>query len=781
MKFPAFSLNRLRQLLIKTAAVSAIIWLVVILIAILSVTGEIELTEPVATPFFEDCQGRYISEGDTSSSEPGFWKPSGKLPHKISAAFIAIEDHRFRNHPGVDPIALLRAVLNNISGKRREGGSTLQMQIARMQNPGKRSLWKKLCEIVTAMGLTMKFDSDTLLRHYLTIVPQGNRIHGVSYSSRRYFRKPLQDLGWCEASILAAIVKAPGRMNLFRTSGFKAAVRRAETVLLRLLQTGKLSNPRYQQELKNLHKIRKPVKETRPYNTYHLIEKLGKILKSSGYTDINRPFRSSINMDIQNKLSDIATSAMNRYRRDGTGNIAIVAVSSESGEVKGYIGSEYYFDDLYAGSINYAATPRASGSTLKPFIYALGLLDSHYLPSSVLGDMPFFITHEDGQYLVKNYDSLFMGPMVYRKALANSRNTPAVKLVRSLGVQRVHSFCKESGLERSSNPASHYGLGIAIGGLYVTLEDLVQSYGIFSAMGRKYHLKWFKEKIEEPECSEQLISSEICKQINLFLSDSSARLPSFKRMGNLEYPFQVAVKTGTSQGFRDAWCIAWSKKYIVGVWMGHPSGFRMKRVSGLVAAGVAKQVMLTLHPGTEDYGSFTPPTSYKACEICSRSGKLKTDYCSDTIIEFFKPGTEPIDKCSIHKAKIVKENGIIKKLPYSDYPAEYSAWAHKHGLSLKNSVPALKKNPQLIITNPVNNSGFVIDPSTPSVYQTIGLEATVWPEIEKIIWIVDGKEQAPVAFPYSSRWQLKPGIHTFQARFPNASIKSNVVRITVKK
>lgn len=783
MRFSGFNIRKIRKLFLKAAAVSSALILIIFLTALVSVRDKIVLVKPEATPFFEDCHGRYISEGDKSASETGFWRLKGPLPVKIASSFIAIEDHRFESHPGVDFKALLRAVINNITGKRREGASTLQMQIARMQTPGSRTLWRKLCEIITAIGITAKYDSDTILRHYLTIVPQGNRIHGVSYSARRYFRKPLTDLGWCEAALLSSIAKAPGRMNLFRETGFKKAVKRAEIVLLRLFQTGYINRDDYKKEIRYLHRIRRPVKETRPYHSYHLIERLERALKETGAKDLQKPCRSSIDLTIQEKLSEIATSAMERYHSEGAGNIAIIAVDAVSGKVKGYLGSEFYFDNQYAGSINYADTPRASGSTLKPFIYALSLMDGHFLPSSVLGDMPFFITHEGGQYLVKNYDSLFMGPMIYRKALANSRNTPAVKLVQKTGIQRVHHFFKEAGIESSSNTASHYGLGIAIGGLYVTLENLVEGYGIFSAEGKKYHLKWLESDNTSVKESRQLIPPDICRQINMFLSDPSARLPSFKRMGNLEYPFSVAVKTGTSQGFRDAWCVAWSKKYITAVWIGHPSGFRMKRVSGLYAAGVCKSVMMVLHPDSaegKDYGSFNPPADYKACEICSRSGKLKTPYCSDTIIEYFKPGTEPVNRCRIHRVKTVKKNGVITKVPYSVYPPEYSAWAHKHGLTIPSGLKEPEQKIRLVITSPVNNAKFVIDPSTPSEYQTIGLEVTAWPEINSIIWIINGKELPRTEFPYSRRWQLKPGVHTIQAKFPNAEVRSNMVKIRVK-
>jgi penicillin-binding protein 1C len=221
-----------RNLFIKRfLAAGGIVLLVVLFLIYLGVRGRIRLESPGATPFFEDCQGNYISEGWGNDAPKGYWKIQGPIPHRVKECFIAIEDKRFYSHSGIDYYSLGRAIWNNLTGGPRHGASTIAMQAARLQNPGKRTYWKKLCEIVIARLLTAKYGKEAVLRQYFCLVPMGNRIHGTAYAARRFFKKPLQDLGWAEAALLAALPKAPGDMNLFTRKGFEHARQRARLVL----------------------------------------------------------------------------------------------------------------------------------------------------------------------------------------------------------------------------------------------------------------------------------------------------------------------------------------------------------------------------------------------------------------------------------------------------------------------------------------------------------------------------------------------------------------------
>ncbi len=287
----------------------------------------------------------------------------------------------------------------------------------------------------------------------------------------------------------------------------------------------------------------------------------------------------------------------------------------------------------------------------------------------------------------------------------------------------------------------------------------------------------------------------MARQVALFLSDPLARLPSFNRMGVLEYLFPVAIKTGTSQGYRDAWAVAWTSRYIVGAWIGHPNNDRMKDVSGLAAAGVVKRIMLHLHP-EENRGvhetPFPPPRGFKAVKLCALSGQRATDLCSEVTLEYFKPGTEPVSECGVHhRYPIDRRTGALADThtPSSEVelktfivlPPEFSAWAAAQGYEKPPAAVQEIPHASVEIRSPVDHSQVLLDPETPRQFQTLALKAKVTPAIPKIIWIVDGKELAPVSYPYVFRWPLAPGEHTFQARFPRANVQSDVVTISVSE
>ncbi len=788
----------------KIAIILSCLCLILIIAVYFEVRNCIVLRSPTPTPFFEDSRGNYISEGWGIDSPKGYWKPEGEIPQRVKQSVLAIEDKRFYSHSGIDWHAVGRAIYNNITGGPRHGASTIAMQVARMQSPGKRTYWKKFSEIIIARLLINKYGHEAVFRHYLTLAPQGNRTHGLAYAARRYFRKPLQDLGWAEAALLAAIPKAPGRMNLFSSLGFQDASRRAEIILKLLFRQQKISLEEYRVSRRHLHRLTPPERETRPFHSYHAIMNMEETMGRDGVSAFHRPVRTTLDLELQNFLAFMSLDVMTRYRPLGAGNIAIIVVEIAGGgigKIRGYLGSEYYYDEHNAGSIDYARTPRSSGSTLKPFIYALGLAERRYTPASVLADLPLHIAHPSGQYLVSNYDTFFLGPLLYRKALANSRNTPAVQVIKGVGLEKTHELFRRAGLERTNNDASYYGLGLAIGGLYVTLEDLVRAYGILASDGCKFTYQWFEHEDEkDPKRGSpvQVLPVDAARQITLFLSDPLARAPSFNRMGVLEYPFPVAVKTGTSQGFRDAWAVAWSRRYIVGAWVGHPNNDRMKEINGAAAAQVVKEIMIYLHPD-ENRGihenPFPLPRGFGARKICTFSGQLAGDFCPEVLIEYFKPGTEPVSICGVHRQYPVdRRTGMLAAVStppsevelktFTVLPAEYSAWASQKGYAeppMEAGALDLFPRASVEIRNPVDGSRVLMDPETPLRFQTLALRANVTPSVPRITWIVDGKELEPVSYPYVLRWPLELGEHTFQARFPNANVQSEVVTISVSE
>lgn len=781
------------------------------------VIPRVRLTSPEVTPLFEDRYGEFLSEArkdgpkarkDGSvmqkdghqSQRLGFWDVALPLPKRIRDCILIIEDKRFYIHGGVDLRAIFRALYSNIFRSENEGASTIAMQVARMQVPAPRNLWNKTIETATAFLLIQRYGHDEVLRHYMKIVPQGNQIYGFSYAARRYFKKPLQDLSWAEAAILASLPKSPDRFNLFKFEGFLSSISRARLILDLLYREGKIDEETHMQGQRELSRFRTPFKETRPSHSYHFILRILEEHGKSKRPLHRRPLRTTLDLRLQDHLQSVARYAMARFRPYGAGNIAMIVADRSSGEVLAYCGSENYFDQEFAGSINYARTPRSSASTLKPFLYAFGLETRRFSPASILADLPFHIINIDGQYSFSysNVDDEFLGPMIYRHALANSRNIPAVRLLAALGVKESYDFLGHLGLHAGERSADYYGYGMAIGGIYVTLEDLVSAYGILANEGKPFSLKWLTGSshpsggIQKTD-GERLLSESTARQISVFLSDPLARLPSFARLSALEFPFPVAIKTGTSQGFRDAWALAYTSKYIVGAWLGHPENHRMNHIGSHASASLVQSILLFLQPA-ESRGinteAFPAPRSTSAVRLCLLSGQLAGEQCPRVTLEYFLKAAAPRTPCLVHRRYAVdRSDGVLADShtpaqrvvtrTFTVLPPQFSVWGSKKGFGVPPTVRYARSEASIKIVEPPDGSRYIIDPETPRALQSLPLRAEVTPAVSEIIWIVDGKEFARVSYPFETRWLLDVGEHTVQARFKNANVASETVSIVI--
>jgi penicillin-binding protein 1C len=318
-----------------------------------------------------------------------------------------------------------------------------------------------------------------------------------------------------------------------------------------------------------------------------------------------------------------------------------------------------------------------------------------------------------------------------------------------------------------------------------------------------------------------VVSEDTVRQISLFLSDPLGRLPSFPRMGASEYPFPVAVKTGTSPDQRDAWAMAYSMRYLVGVWVGRADYRPMTGLTGYTsAARLARRVLLSLHAGQEDGLrdlSFPPPATYRGVRLCAVTGKLASALCDKVTTEWFKPGTEPIAMCDAHlRVAIDTRTGdvasphtprrYLDERTFTLLPPRYAAWAAGHGvpqppprvsglarLGQLGGAPAVGdlREPtsrplaqarfvRLRVASPRNGTRLLPDPETPPGLSTLALQAVVEPPVPQVLWYVDGNPFRLVDYPYEARWPLTAGAHTFQVRVPFTRVVSSTARITVE-
>ena len=814
-------MNRLVRALPEGRAARGVVALAAVLPALFGLFGwsRAELVSQKPTLLLLDAHGRFLAEvGTDAGGEAGYWALPDPPP-RVVAATLAAEDRRLGWHPGVDPIAIARAAKQNlVHGRRVSGASTLAMQVARMQRPGRRTWTKKAGEAFAALAIHARFGHEAVLRHYLRIAPYGNRCRGIAYAARRYFDKPVEDLTWAEAALLAALPQAPARMNPLVPEGRIAAEARATRILDTLREDGTIGEAEHARAIAQLAELRMPLPDRREDEAIHAVLRLETLLAPEQEAHAARPIlATTIDLELQKEVSWMLAERVADWERSGAGNAAAVVLDAKTLEVRAWVGSTDYFDREHAGAIDYARTPRSPGSTLKPFFYAYALDRGVLTPATVLDDLRL----ADGA--IGNADDRFLGPMLPRTALGNSRNVPATEVVERLGLDEAHDFLRRLELHDGSIPASWFGRGLAIGNQPVTLEALVRAYAVFPGEGVLRDLRWIRDDgtrdagAQLPAGGVRLLSEDAARRVTQFLADPIARLPSFPRMGATELPFAAAAKTGTSMGYRDAWTVAWTPRYLVGVWVGHPDWRPMRRLGGIgSAAEIAHDILLTLHEedadGMADLG-FPPPRGTKPVRLCARTGHLAGEACGETLTEWFHEGEAPERPCESHvRLAVDRRNGLLAtgRTPLEHLELRaftrlgplYAAWAAGAGLppppvetspldaatpgatwtaaGAAGAVRAAERKLTLRIASPAHGTVLLRDPEMPPGMSTIPLRAVVDGPAKQVVWYVDGRPYEVVGHPFTTRWRLAPGEHTFQARVPYREEASPVVRVTVR-
>ncbi len=754
------------------------------------VAQRVPLRSPPPTPLFEDSGGGFLSDGEAVYGALGYWDLPDTIPERVRKTAIAVEDRRFDRHLGVDPIGLARAALHTLRG-RTEGGSTIAMQVVRLGHPRTRDLLAKAEESVSALIATIAYGKERVLRQYLKVVPLGGNMYGVAYASRRCFRKPVEDLSWAESALLFAVPQDPRHRALFDREGFGNAKARARAILAQLRDQSVIGTEDYDSALYELLGMSPLDREGRPDNSYHYVLRVLDEYARSPEARLDRPIRTSLDPRIQELASRLALRAIPEYRRLGADNMALIAADARTGEVLAYVGSADYFDEANKGAIDYCRVPRSSGSTLKPFFYALGLETGAFGPGSVLADLPLRLKDKGGEYSLADFDDSYMGPMLYRNALGNSRNVPAIRVLDGIGLEECYERLGKLGLHDFERPALFYGYGMAIGGIYTSLDRLAAAYGSLASDGRSFPLRWLADEPRGP--ASVLLSESSARMISLFLSDPESRLPSFAGTALTHFPFPVAVKTGTSNGFRDAWAMGYSRRYVVGIWIGDSDHRQMNHVAGSTVAGLLLELFSALQPeAVQGIGEelFPAPRGWVSARICPSSGLLATELCPRAVLERFAPGAQPRVACGVHARAVVdsatgeaatpetpperRGSRIVTRLG-----PEYAAYSLSRGFGLPGADPAALAAASVSLNAPVDGTRVVIDPETPQRFQTLALRASVSPPVPEIVWYVDGREFARVAFPYEARWPIAPGAHSIQARFPRAFVESKTVMVTV--
>lgn len=495
----------------------------------------------------------------------GRWRlalPPDKVDPVYLQMLLAYEDKRFYRHPGVDPRSMTRAVLQALwNGRVVSGGSTLTMQVARLLEEGTTGeVGGKLRQMRVALALERRLSKDQILQLYLHLAPFGGNLEGVRAASISYFGKEPKRLTPAEAALLVAIPQSPESRRPDRAADRAEAAR--NRVLARAVQEGVIDADEAQAAKREaVPGIRKPFPALAP----HLADRARTEEPQAG------THRLTIDGDLQRKLEALALEAV-----EGRGDrlqVAILVADHTSGEILASVGSAGYQADLRQGFVDMTAALRSPGSTLKPLVYALAFDEGLGHPETMIDDRPMAF----GAYAPQNFDKLYMGTIRMREALQLSRNIPVVALTEAMGPARLISAMEKAGMHPVF-PGDQPGLAIALGGVGVTLTDMVQLYAALARGGVVRPLS-FRLDAEVPD-GQRLVSEVAAWEVADILAGLA---PPPGAPSN-----RLAYKTGTSYGHRDAWAIGFDGRHVVGVWMGRADG---TPVPGAFGADVAAPVL----------------------------------------------------------------------------------------------------------------------------------------------------------------------------------------------
>jgi penicillin-binding protein 1C len=474
---------------------------------------------------------------------------------------LAYEDRRFYSHAGVDPLALGRAALQLVTrGHIVSGGSTITMQLARLMEPRReRSIYAKLRQMVRAIEIERQLSKEQILDLYLTLAPYGGNLEGIRAASIAYFGKEPKRLSLAEAALLVALPQSPETRRLDRYPDVARTAR--DRVLERMAEDGQVSDEdAVQAKAVPVPRLRKPIPILAPHSADRAVATMKNIPVIS----------STLDGALQKVLEALA-----RDRAIALGpsiSVAIVAVDNQSGDVLARVGSPDYFDDRRAGQVDMTRAVRSPGSTLKPFIYGLAFEDGFVHPESLIDDRPIRF----GSYAPENFDMTFQGTVPVRKALQLSLNVPAIALLDRVGASRLSSRLKQAGADLVLPKDEVPGLAMGLGGVGVTLQDLVQLYCGLARLGTTRRLREIANGSDDRRDPLRLMDQVAAWQVGNVLMGTP---PPENAPHN-----RIAFKTGTSYGYRDAWSVGFDGRLTIGVWVGRPDGSPVPGLVGRTAA-----------------------------------------------------------------------------------------------------------------------------------------------------------------------------------------------------
>ncbi|HKG07364.1 MAG TPA: penicillin-binding protein 1C, partial [Pedobacter sp.] len=628
----------------------------------------------------EAASGELLS---AAIAKDGQWRfpAADTVPDKFAKCILAFEDKRFYNHPGVDVIAMARAMRQNLRAKSVvSGGSTLTMQVIRLSRRESRTLWQKLIEVLLALRLEVTDSKPDILRLYAANAPFGSNVVGLDAAAWRYFGRSAARLSWGEMATLAVLPNSPSLVHPGKNS--PRLIKKRNDLLDRMAALNIID--RQTADLSKLEPIPGSPIEL-PHHAPHLLNRFKSEVDAATTDDskgtyIPTRITSTLNYDLQLRVNELLKRYNNRYRANDINNIAALVLDVKAGTVISYAGNIYQPENKELEShVDMIRAPRSPGSTLKPLLYASMLNDGFILPKTLVPDIPTQI----GGYSPQNYDLGYDGAIPADRALSRSLNIPAVKMLQNYKYQRFYDKLKQMGISTLNRPADHYGLSLILGGSEVTMWDLAK---VYMGMARTLnHFNDYNGRYNPHDYDAPVISRIRDERFDKYetqvssVADHGAIWNTFNAMEELMRPGEeglweqfsssqrLAWKTGTSFGFRDAWAIGLTPQYVVCVWVGNADGEGRPGLTGIDAAAPVMFDIFKQLPSGKWFK--TPKNKLKTMLVCRQSGYKAGEYCTDKIQQLVSPAAEKTILCPYHKIVHLDHTGTYRVTDACEQPS----------------------------------------------------------------------------------------------------------------
>ena len=595
------------------------------------------------------------------------------IPDYLKQATVAVEDKDFYKHKGFDPLTPFRIIKNAFYFRKVTGGSTLTQQLTRnVLLSTDRTIQRKIKELILSIQIESKYSKDEILAMYLNEAPYGGASWGVGPAAEQYFGKPVKELNLAESAILAGMPQLPSVYSPYSKTP-TAYIDRTNHVLKRMVEDGYISQTLADETMEQVRDYKFSGKNSTikaPHFVFWIQEILAKKYGEQVVENGGLKIITTLDLDLQNEAQKIVAEEIDKTDEIGISNGAALVMDPTNGQVLAMVGSRDYFSEKTDGNFNVVTQAlRQPGSSIKPITY-LGAIKKGWTAATMIMDTPVVFPGSGGQpnYIPKNYNGKFNGPMSLRNALGNSINTTAVKTLAFVGVKEMLALSYDMGLstlEPTKENLSRFGLAVTLGGAEVRMIDLASAYTAFANSGERMEavgILRVEDKdgriLEEykPANGKKVMTPQEAFIISNILSDNSARQMTFGSVNSLIIPgYQVAAKTGTTNDKKDNWTIGWTPNLLTAVWVGNNNYESMGRlVSGVSGAAPIWKRIMTYELPKRQKVDFPVPDKIVSVSVDKVSGYPAHDGF-ESKNEYFIDGTQPTVSDPIHvKLKVCK-------------------------------------------------------------------------------------------------------------------------------